>query len=152
MIKGKCTVPSLPISNCLYYQSESTCLFCQENFVPSLEGEECVPVLVSQCSKISNYQCKKCQEGYSMDENHEIGQVLQHLDEISSDDERALLQRHLGMTQLSYSQMCFKTEDRMDFCATVIGFNKCGECQKGYFLDADSMCTKYPYQRIDNCF
>lgn len=141
------------IDNCLYYQSNNPtrCLLCKTGFIITLDNGLCLPITeADHCSMYSLVKCNKCKGNYVVDKNMYSYALVPPSFTSSS------LYLYSYMLMLDRSEKYGYTFDQCNKvtvanCEELENYFKCKKCDAGYYLNATSTCTAYPYEGVPNC-
>ena len=140
-----CSPVSVKIKNCLMYESEKTCLQCDNIF--RLQENKCVGFLpVRGCQIHRNLVCDRCKSGY-------------HLGVIKKTE--ILLNDHFFQTILEsdFSDSHWAPDNKIPFCQKNIipkclkyeNSEKCLKCETGNFVTREYQCQPNPKPSFAKC-
>lgn len=139
------------IDRCLDYLPNRLCHKCQAGYHLSHDKKSCQEPLLSDenCAVYGNFECHECAQGFILDVNGyahawRTGATNSTLDEFFSD---YIIKKDTGYQ--GKSQVCFPMT--LAGCKAYGAFQKCAECEEGYYLKNDGSCHPNPLPSVENC-
>ena len=134
------------IDNCTAYNTDLTqCLACDSG--KFLKANACEDIeKVDNCSLYSQIICDECKTDYLFEKNFYSSSTMN-----SSLAHQFILNESFNTDRVvpPPATVCIKQD--IPHCLTYENFSFCGECDPGYYLDADRTCQKNPFNVIPNC-
>lgn len=148
---GACTVASDAPENCMTPDSfdPKKCLACKTGFLLAVDRGSCnLPPESPNCALFSPLECRGCAAG-AVDDPAAFQKANFALDSAPG---LGRTFRVLGLLiggGVASSRRCVKTT--VEHCVNFEAFNRCIECEVGYFLAGPTTCIAHPPPRLANC-
>ena len=124
------------VENCMVYSTASACSICQENYY--LKGADCIEIkLVAGCQTHTEVKCLSCASEYALDQAFETPRDVTTLT-LTGMYTNSVPQWTASNTQ----SVCRGTT--LTHCLTLETFEKCSQCDSGYFLTSNKQCELFP--------
>ena len=138
---------TLRLKICKIYKSNIFCSQCKNGFVVSLDEKSCEKfTTVSNCSKLSRFECNSCSKNFILNKNFYFKTSFSTNTSI---EKMNVLQKILNYKNKSQSFENAVQCERVSIenCSELEDFNKCKVYSQNYFLKEEKTCEQYPKKK-----